>query len=90
MHQLMCLLRDGINDFLIVITQTAFADTAGQVDVTLAFHIPQLCAIAMIQRNGKTAIGIHYILVFLLLELVICHDCFSPFINRTSYRHPDC
>ena len=64
MHQLVRLLVDCVNDRRIGITQTVYTDAGSKIDVLLALNVPQSRTLAVVQRNRKPAVGIHYIFVF--------------------------
>ena len=64
MHQLVRLLVDCVNNRRIGITQTVYTDAGSKIDVLLALNVPQSRTLAVVQRNRKPAVGIHYIFVF--------------------------
>ena len=72
-HQLVRLVGDGIHDHRVIVPQTVDANARAEVDVFFALYIPYGRALAVVERDRKTAVGIHHIFVFLGLEFLIGH-----------------
>lgn len=86
MHQLVCLLGYRVDDLGIVVSHAVDADARSKIDILFAFHIPQRRTLTVVERDRKTAVGVHHILIFLGLQLLICHF-FRFFLTGTSCRH---
>ena len=87
MHQLVRLCGDRVNDDLVIVAHAVDADARGQVDILPALDIPYRRALASVERDRETAVGVHHIFVFFGLEFLVGH---FPrfFLTGTSYRRP--
>ena len=75
--QLFRLRRDGIHPGLIAVAQVADADAACKVDVFPALRAVKSGSFPVIQRHGKTAVGVHDVLAVQRLDRFACHTVFS-------------
>ena len=61
MHQLVRLCGDRVNDDLVIVAHAVDADARGQVDILPALDIPYRRALASVERDRETAVGVHHL-----------------------------
>ena len=90
MAQLGGLIGDGLEPLLVAVAQAVDANAGGEVNIFFALGGIQGSALAMVDGNGESAIGLHHALGVEIHQFFACHRCFIlsvGAINRSWCRH---
>ena len=85
MHQLVGLICYGVRECLEIVAEAVDADTRGQINIGLAVHIPECCALSLFKGHLETPVGLHEILGFRLFEFLKAHSII-PFRSVPLFR----